>query len=343
MTRTAMTALTVALLAAAPAAAQRMSYGRAPMPGEAPPTNPEGVDYEQRLGEYVPLDLTFYDHMGQPVVLRDLVGGKPTILILAYYRCPRLCNEVLTGLLDALKEVRRADPKFVAGGPFNVVTVSIDPKEDPMTLGRPRRALALREYDGRPEEQPGWWFLSASHGQGTDLDDAERTIHRLADAVGFKYTLRQRGREYHYDADAGWVTKDGRVLGERAREYDYQHAPGIVFLAPDGKITRYLLGIEYQPTTVRRAIVEASGGKVGTLADRVSFYCFAYDHVTGKYKPVMRILALVAAPFFLVVAFVAVRTVRRGLREKPLRPGEGPPPTDPPAAGAGHTEHAVQE
>ncbi len=327
MTRIAAIALTVASLFAAPAAAQRMSYGKAPMPGDLGPPSPENVDYIQRLGEYAPLDLTFYDHTGKPVNLRDISAGKPTILVMAYYRCPRLCNEVLVGLLDALKAVHKSDSKFVAGGPFNLVVVSVDPKEDPLTLARPRRSAFLAEYDKRPEDQPGVWFLSASHGQGTDLAGADRTIHQLADAVGFKYTLRQRGREYEYDAaDGQWVTADGRVMGERARDYDYQHAPGVVFLAPDGKITRYLLGITFDPTTVRRATVEASGGKVGTLADKVAFLCFAYDDVKGHYRIAMRVLALVAVPFVFLVGFIAYRAVRSARRETPLAPGEGPPP-----------------
>ena len=66
MTRSAAITLTVAFLLAAPAAAQRMSYGKAPIPGDTGPPNPENVDYVQRLGEYAPLDLTFYDHTGQP-------------------------------------------------------------------------------------------------------------------------------------------------------------------------------------------------------------------------------------------------------------------------------------
>ncbi|HVK17024.1 MAG TPA: SCO family protein [Fimbriiglobus sp.] len=332
MTRFAAIALTVASLLAAPAAAQRMSYGKAPTPGDTGPPNPENVDYVQRLGEYVPLELVFHDHLGQPVALRDLAGGKPTVLVMAYYRCPRLCNEVLVGLLDALKSVHKSDPNFVAGGPFNLVVVSIDPKEDPTTLARPRRQAFLDEYDRRQEDQPGVWFLSASHGQGTDLAEADRQIHRLADAVGFKYTLRQRGREYLYDAaDGHWATADGRVMGERAKEYDYQHAPGVVFLAPDGKITRYLLGITFEPTTVRRAVVEASGGQVGSLADKVAFLCFAYDETSGHYRIAMRVLGLVAVPFVLLVGYIAYRAVRSARQEPSLAPGEAPPPA--PSAG----------
>lgn len=325
MTRSAAIAVTVAFLLAAPAAAQRMSYGKAPLPGDTGPPSPENVDYVQRLGEHAPLDLTFFDHTGRPVVLRDLVGGKPTVLVMAYYRCPRLCNEVLIGLLDALKAVHKSDAAFVAGGPFNLIVVSIDPKEDPHSLARPRRAAFLAEYDRRPEDQPGVWFLTASHGQGTDLAEADRKIHQLADAVGFRYTLRQRGREYDFDAAAGhWATKDGRVMGERAKEYDYQHAPGVVFLAPDGKITRYLLGIRFEPTTVRRAVVEASGGTVGSLADKAAFLCYAYDDTTGHYKVAMRVLALAAVPFVILVGFIAYRAVRSARREPSLAPGEAP-------------------
>lgn len=325
MTRLAVLSLAVALSAALPAAAQRMTYGKAPLPGETGPATPEAVDYEQRLGQKVPLDLTLYDHLGQPVTVRDVVGGKPTVLVMAYFRCPRLCNEVMTDLLDALKEVRRMDPAFVAGGPFNLAVVTIDPKESPVTHGRPRRQTFGHEYDGRPEEHPGVHFLSASHGQGTDVDEADRRVHQLADAVGFRYTLHQRGRDYDYRPETGqWVGRDGRPLAERAKDYDFQHAPGVVFLAPDGTITRYLLGLKYDATTVRRAVVEASAGTVGTLTDKVGFYCFAYDEVGQHYKPAMRALSLLALPFAAFVVFAAVRTVRRGMRERPLTPGPVP-------------------
>jgi protein SCO1/2 len=325
-------AVVLAFLLAAPAAAQRMSYGKAPMPGDTGPPAPENVGYDQRLGEKVPLDLEFYDHDGRSVRLRDLTGGKPTILVLAYYRCPKLCNQVLTGVLDSLKELRRADPAFVAGGPFNVVTVSIDPREAP-GLARAKRQSYLHEYDGRGDDQPGWWFLTASHGQGTDVRDADRKIHELARAAGFRYTLRARQREYLYNPESGaWATADGSPLRDSPRDYDYSHASGILFLAPDGTITQYLLGINYDPAEVRTAVTNAAGGKVGTSFWRnVSQYCFVYDDVSGHYRPTMRLLAAVAVPFVLLVGFLAYRAVRKGLREKPIVVPTRAPATDLPA------------
>ena len=292
------------------------SYGLKPMPSGSSPENPSLVDFDQKLAAKVPLDLTFYDHNSSPRTLRELVNDKPTILTLAYSRCPRLCNEVLTKLLDSIKDVRRNDASMVAGQQFNVIVVSIDPKDSPEGHIRPRRGLFLKEYDGRTEDTPGIWFMTASHGQGTDLLEADRSIHKLSDAVGFRYTLHARGEDYIYETESGkWISQDDRLLTAYPREYEFQHAPGIVFLAPDGTITRYLLGLDYRPATVRQAIVEASGGKVGSLADKVVFYCLAYDDATGHYRPTMKVLAGIAAIFVVIVGFITYRTVRSGLRE----------------------------
>ncbi len=331
MTRTLLLAMSLTFLSVAPAMAQKMSYGKAPMSGDTGPPAPENVGFDQKLGDSVPLDLEFTDHLGKQVVLRDLVGGKPTILVLAYYRCPLLCSQVLTGLLNGLRDAAKNDSAFVAGGPFNVITISIDPREPP-GLARAKRASFIKAYDStRAEEAPGWSFLTASHGQGTDLVDADRKIHRLADAVGFRYTLRSKSKEYQYSGETGqWTTADGRVLAEQVRDYDYAHASGIVFLSPDGKITKYSLGISYNAAAIQSGVAEARGGKVSTFAEQVSQFCFVYDDVKGHYRPTMRALGLVSLPFAVLVGFLAVRTARRAMREKPLTlPAVGEPPVDP--------------
>jgi protein SCO1/2 len=328
MTRLAALALTFALLAV-PAAAQNVgSYGKAPIPGDTGPPAPENVGYDQKLGGRVPLDVELVDHTGRPTTLGRAMGGKPTILVLAYYRCPRLCNEVLDGLLTGLKGAMAQDPNFVAGGPFTVVTVSIDPKESPHLALRKRRSF-LDAYDNRPDDAPGWAFLTTSRGQGTDVRDADRKVHRLAEAVGFRYTLRSKGRDYFYQPDDGgwWKTADGRPLGDQVREYDYQHASGVVVLAPDGTITRYLLGIQYTPGDVRSAVADAEGGKVGSpVVEAISQFCFVYDDVKGHYRPTMRLLGVVSAPFAVLVLFLGLRTIRRGMSEKPI---VVPRPADP--------------
>ncbi len=57
-----------------------------------PPQLAPNIGIEQRLNEKIPLDLVFRDEQGKAVALRDFFGDKPVILVLAYYRCPRLCS-----------------------------------------------------------------------------------------------------------------------------------------------------------------------------------------------------------------------------------------------------------
>jgi len=323
--------LTFTLLTSATAVAQRgsgMGYGMRPVSGPSGPSNPEGVKYVQRLGDQVPLDLEFTDHDNKPVKLSELTQGKPTVLVMAYYRCPKLCNQVLTAVLDGLKDMRKADPTFVAGGPFNVIVVSIDPRESPMTIARPKRMEFLKEYNGTAADVPGWWFLSANHGQGTDVKAADLKIHTLASAVGYEYTLRARDKDFDFNPDSGeWVGRiDGRVLEELPRNYDYQHASGIVLLTPDGKISSYLLGINYSSSDLRLGLVQASGGTIGGAFERNVYapLCYVYDDVKGHYSSTMFWTALVAVPVMLGMFYMAYRTIRRGLKEKPLTIGMVP-------------------
>ena len=91
------------------------------------PPGLEGVGIDQRLNEQVPLNLTFKDEQGKTVRLGDYFhDGRPVILNLVYYQCPMLCTEVLNGLTAALKVIG-----FVPGKQFEIVTLSIDPRETP--------------------------------------------------------------------------------------------------------------------------------------------------------------------------------------------------------------------
>lgn len=329
--------LVVLTLCAAPATAQRLnvgSYGMKPLSGPRGPEAPAGVDFEQKLGQKVPLDIKLYDHMAHEVTLREVAAGKPLVLVMMYSRCPRLCSEVLTKLLESIKKVRANDPAFSAGGPFSLAVVSVDPKDSPGGMVRPRRHQFLEAYDRRPEDLPGVAFLTGTHGQGNDPGEADVRVHELADAVGFKYTLLARGKNYTWEAaENRWVSDTGPLTG-LPKDYDFQHPPGVVFIAPDGTITRYLLGLDYKSTTVRQAIVEASGGQVGGLADKVAFYCFAYDDVKGHYRPTMRLLAAVAAPFGLLVIGLAGYTIRTARREGRLAPVPGTGVSFTPPGGA---------
>jgi protein SCO1/2 len=210
----------------------------------ADPTPPalESVQVTERLGSWVPGDLTFTDSTGSAFPLhRYFYKDKPVLLSLNYYRCSMLCSLILTGMVNALKRSGLA-----LGDDFLAITVSIDPLEEPPLAAERKRGYL--QALGTPAVEPGWSFLTGKEDQ----------IRKLAEAVGFGYA---------YDQD----TKQ------------YAHPAVIFVLTPEGKISRYLYGIEYSPRDVKLALVEAAGGKVGTSLDRFILSCFKYDPSLRRY------------------------------------------------------------
>ena len=144
------------------------------------------VGIDQRLGEQVPPDLAFRDEAGNAVRLGDYFAGKPVVLVLAYYRCPTLCNQVLSGLLDSLRKVG-----LDAGDLFQVVAVSFDAREQP-ELAAAKKATFVEAY-GRAGAGRGWHFLTGE----------QPAINALARAVGFRYT---------YDPDRDQFAHAGGIM-----------------------------------------------------------------------------------------------------------------------------------
>jgi protein SCO1/2 len=152
------------------------------------------VGFDQRLNAQVPLDLAFHDEAGQPVQLGDYFGGKPVILVLAYFRCPMLCTQVLNGLVQALLDI-----PFDIGKEFNVVTVSFDPRETP-AMAAAKKKTYIERY-GRPGAAAGWHFLT---GQ-------DESIHRLTEAVGFHYTYDAKHDQFAHASGIMILTPAGKI------------------------------------------------------------------------------------------------------------------------------------
>ncbi|HEY1191226.1 MAG TPA: SCO family protein [Gemmata sp.] len=169
-------------------------YSSPPQPHTGSPPPPPRVGTDQRLGGAVPLHLPFKDAHGGRVTLGACVAGRPTVLVLAYYRCPMLCTQVLNGLLAAL----RALPDSV-GDTFNVVVVSFDPREKP-PLAALKKAAYVGEY-GRPGAERGWHFLT-----GDPL-----AIAALADAVGFRYEYDAGTEQYAHGSGLVVLGPDGTI------------------------------------------------------------------------------------------------------------------------------------
>jgi len=164
------------------------------------------------------------------------------------------------------------------GEDFDVVAFSVDPADTPERAAQVK-AAALARY-GRPESASGWRFLCGD----------ENATRRLADALGFGYRRDPRSGLY-------------------------EHAAGVMVLTPDGRVSRYFLGIEYPSRDLRLALVEAGDGRIGTLADQISLLCLRWDPASGRYSlAVLGVMRVGGAATALALAWVVVRALRRERR-----------------------------
>ncbi|MDZ4817973.1 MAG: SCO family protein [Planctomycetota bacterium] len=152
------------------------------------------VDFVQRLDQQLPLDLVFQDGSGAKRPLKDFFGERPVLLVLAYYKCPRLCNEVLNGVSNCSNAI-----DFVTGKDYDIVVVSFDPTETP-DLAKAKQDAYTARYR-RQEGRNGWHFLVGS----------EKNIRALADAVGFQYQYHDESKQYAHASGIMLVTPTGRL------------------------------------------------------------------------------------------------------------------------------------
>jgi protein SCO1 len=212
-----------------------------PIPESGLPKAVKTVGIDQHLGDQVTLDLPMRDETGKWTTLREYFGKRPVILVMAYYECPNLCTMVMNGVFSSMKTL-----PFKAGKDFDVVSVSINPKET-SEMARKKRDAYVSGYH-QQEQIGGYHFLT------TD----QHSIDVLSQQVGFNYT---------YDTASG----------------QYAHASGIMMLTPEGKLSRYFYGVEYRPEDMKYGLMDASDSKIGTLADKVLLFCYHYDPATSKY------------------------------------------------------------
>jgi protein SCO1/2 len=237
------------------------------------------IRFDQKLGSRISLDTPFVDEQGNAVTLKKYFRQRPVILVLGYYECPMLCNLTMNGLVEGL-----LDLKTNVGAGFDVVAVSIDPRET-RALAAAKRQNYLKRY-GRLGTN-GWHFLT---GKTAD-------IAKLTGEIG-----------YHYAYDA--------------RIHQYAHPSGFVILTPDGKVSRYFFGVKYSAMEMDTALQEARTGATGSAVQQFILLCFHYSPFTGKYGKV--VMAVVRGSGIVTMAILACLIVpsfrTRWVNRKGARP-----------------------
>ncbi len=201
---------------------------------------------EEKYGNRINLDLLFKNEKSQTVSLKDFFksNDKPVFLTIIYYRCPTLCNFHLNGISKVFKSL-----DWNVGQEFEFVAVSMDPNETPDLASKKKEAYVM-DYvkDNSKRSGDGWHFLT---GQ-------EPEIKELAASVGFKYKWNAPIKQWIHPAVAYIIT-------------------------PDGKVSRYLHGIEFGDRELKLSLIDASNGKIGSFIDKFALFCFQFDPNKNKY------------------------------------------------------------
>ncbi len=241
--------------------------------------NATTLGINEKLGTMIPLDLTFINEKGESVTLKKLMDGKPTMISLNYFRCAGICGPQLE---DMAKMLSRLD--LAENTDYKALTIGFAEDETPALAAAKRKthlASIQRDYVA-----DAWHFVIGENNSSGIL----------ADKVGFTYEKT--------------VSKAGVV--------DYVHPAALIMLSPEGKVTRYLNGIEQLPFDVKMALIEAGEGKIGPTIAKNLLYCFAYDPKAKKYifkweKIAGAVMTLIMITFFIYL----IRTSRRDEDDQP--------------------------
>ena len=215
------------------------------------------VGVDQNLDAQLDLGLSFKDENGKSVRLGEYFGRRPVMITMLQMTCDQVCSAQIEAMTHTMNEM-----SFSAGKEFEVLNVSIDPREGPL-VAKDVKEEWLKNYK-RPSAQSGWHFLTG---------DA-KNIKALAKTLGIRYIWHEPTKQYI-------------------------HPDGIVVATPDGKVSRYFLSFQdYQPQYMKFAVMEASKDHIGTVVDRLALSCFHYNPNTGKYSfQIMSFLRIAGAAF----------------------------------------------
>jgi protein SCO1/2 len=166
------------------------------------------------------------------------------------------------------------------GKDYKVITVSFDPAER-IKLGIDKKESYLSTMK-KKEEAKNWQFF---------VSDSVN-LNKLTRSVGFNY--------------------------QKVND-QFVHPTGLIALAADGKIIRYLRGIEFLPFDIKITMVEAARGKIGPSINRLLAVCYGYDSKGNQFVfNVTRVSAIVISfiiiLIFLALAFSRIKTNTKGTK-----------------------------
>jgi len=155
------------------------------------------------------------------------------------------CPMLCTLVLNGLAESIK-NLTLNSGDDYQIITIDINPNEKTLFANQKKKNY-IKGY-GLQNVEKNWHFLTGT----------QESIKKIADSIGYIY---------YYDEQRD----------------EYMHPAAITLLSSEGKISRYLYGIEYPNKDLKLGILEASEGKVGSTLDKIILYCYHYDPYKNTY------------------------------------------------------------
>lgn len=157
-----------------------------------PPVKPYDIGIEEKLGAYVPLDLSFYDENNNVTSLKRVIKNS-TIVSLVYYHCANICNPLLSNIAEVLNKL-----PLEPGKDYSILTISFDDKDIPAVAAQKKNNY-LRAIK-KPFPEKAWKFLT-----GDSVN-----IKKFTTAVGFKF--KKEGNEFLHPASLIILSADGKII-----------------------------------------------------------------------------------------------------------------------------------
>ena len=223
---------------------------------------------EQRLGQALPMAVIFTDETGHTGPLRSWFDEKPVVMAEVYYQCAMMCPQVLHGLATGL-----AQTTLHPGKDYQVLIFSID------TMDKPANAVDEK----KTFLSEAGWSQDATAASAVHFLTAEQpSIAAIAAATGFHYV---------------------RVPGPDGKMNQFAHSSVIMFATPDGRMSRYLSGIDYPGRDLRLSLLQAGEKQISNPVDLLILYCCSYSPVVGRYSvSIVRLLGIAGMLTMVLVA-----------------------------------------
>lgn len=231
------------------------------------------------------MQISFDERQGQFVALDTKLVNEngDTVLLKDVLDKPAILNLVYYECAGTCSPLMFGVSKFIdeldlkPGKDYEVITISFDPSEK-IDLGIKKKAAYISTMKNK-EAAKDWHFFVAD----------SLNIAKLTKSVGFNYQKINN---------------------------QYVHPTGLIALGSDGKIIRYLRGIDFLPFDIKITLVEAAKGKIGPSINRLLAICYSYDTKGNQFVFNVTRVSAVVILFFVIILFLFLSFSRLNLKAR---------------------------